>query len=204
MPSHIDAIEKVLKHEGGYVDHPADKGGATNYGITQRVYEEFVKRKVTKDEIRNMPRGNAIAIYKRDYWDRVRGDSIKDYAVAFLIFDAAVNSGVSTAIKTAQRILGINPDGVAGAEFIKHLNAFNSREFTTRYNKAREDFYKAIVAKNPSQQVFIKGWLKRVSDNVSYVSKWIGTPVGKATAGIAGFLLLSAVGFFLFRMFKKK
>ena len=61
MPSHIDAIEKVLKHEGGYVDHPADKGGATNFGITQKVYEEFVKRKVTKDEIKNMPRGNAIA-----------------------------------------------------------------------------------------------------------------------------------------------
>lgn len=204
MPSHIDAIEKVLKHEGGYVDHPADKGGATNFGITQKVYEDFVKRKVTKDEIKNMPRGNAIAIYKQNYWDRIKGDAIKDYAVAFLIFDAAVNSGVSTAIKTAQRILGINPDGVAGAEFIKHLNGFNPREFASRYNKAREDFYKAIVAKNPSQQVFIKGWLKRVSDNVSYVSKWIGTPVGKATVGIAGFLLIGAVGFFLFRMFKKK
>jgi len=204
MPSHIDAIEKVLKHEGGFVDNKLDRGGATNFGITKKVYEEFVGRPVTVDEIKNMPKGNAIAIYKKNYWDRVKGDSIKDYAVAFLIFDAAVNSGVSAAIKTAQKILGINPDGVAGTEFLKHLNNFNSKKFTEDYLKAREDFYKAIVAKNPSQQVFIKGWLNRVKDNISYASKWVGTPVGKVTVGLAGFLLIGAVGFFLFRMFKKK
>ena len=204
MPSHIDAIEKVLKHEGGFIDHKLDRGGATNFGITKKVYEEFVGRPVTVDEIKNMSKGNAIAIYKKNYWDRVKGDSIKDYAVAFLIFDAAVNSGVSAAIKTAQKILGINPDGVAGTEFLKHLNNFNSKKFTEDYLKAREDFYKAIVAKNPSQQVFIKGWLNRVKDNLTYASKWVGTPVGKVTVGIAGFLLIGAVGFFLFRMFKKK
>lgn len=192
MANHVDAINKVLQHEGGFVFHKDDKGGATNYGITKKVYEQYVGRTVTVDEIKNMPKGNAIEIYKKNYWDKIKGDSIKDFGVAFVVFDAAVNSGVSAAIKTAQKILGIAPDGLAGSEFIKHLNGANPKNFTSQYLKAREDFYKAIVAKNPTQQVFLKGWLRRVADN----AKFLGTPIG-ATVSIAVLALLG-LGFFLF------
>lgn len=203
MPGFNEAVEKVLKHEGGYVDDPLDRGGATNYGITQKVYENFVGRPVTKAEIKNMPIGNAKAIYKKEYWDKVKGDSLKDYAIAFLIFDAAVNSGVSTAIKTAQRILGINPDGIAGPEFIKHLNNFNAKSFTTQFLKAREDFYKAIVERNPSQQRFEKGWLNRVKENAAIAAKWVGTPVGKTVTGI-GLIAVLGLSFFLYLKLRKK
>lgn len=210
MPSHIDAIEKVLKHEGGFVNIPQDRGGATNFGITKKVYDEWMRKRTgnpkyesTIDEIKKMPRGNAILIYKENYWDKIKGDQIKDYAAAFLIFDAAVNSGVSQAIRTAQRILGIVPDGVAGSEFLKHLNNSNPKDFAQKYLKEREDFYKALVAKNPSQKIFEKGWLNRVKDNLAYVSNWIGTPVGKAAVGGFGILILGLAGFFLFRFLRR-
>lgn len=203
MPTYVDAINTILKHEGGFVDHKLDKGGATNFGITKKVYEEFVGRTVTVDEIRNMPKGNAVAIYKKNYWDKVKGDSIKDYAVALLIFDAAVNSGISNAVKLAQKILGIAQDGIAGNEFIKHLNGFDSKKFTSEYLKGREAFYRKIVENNPKQEVFLRGWLKRVEDNAKLVSKWIGTPVGKVTVGVGLFALLG-LGFFLFLKLRKK
>jgi lysozyme family protein len=211
MATFKEAVEKVLVHEGGYVFHKADKGGPTNLGITQRVYDEWMRKrtgnpnyKSTLEEMQKLPRGNAILIYKENYWDKIRGDEIKDYAVAFVIFDAAVNSGNAQAVRTAQRILQINPDGVAGKEYIKHLNAYDPKKFVEQYLAARKKFYADIIAKNPSQKVFEKGWFRRVSDNLEYVSKWVGTPVGKATVGIGGLLLLGTIGFFLFRFFKKK
>jgi lysozyme family protein len=209
MPSYVDAIEKVLKHEGGYVFDKNDRGGRTNMGITQTVYEQFLGRKLSEAEaeqvMKNMPKGNAIQIYKSQYWDKIKGDQIKTYIVAFLIFDAAVNSGVTQAIKTAQRVLGINPDGVAGPEYLKHLNNFDPQKFVDEYIKARKSFYQTIVDKNPTQQKFLKGWLKRASLNEAYakVVKFVGTTAGKATVGIGGLLLLTGV-FFLLRSLRKK
>ncbi len=203
MPSYVDAINTILKHEGGFVDHKLDKGGATNFGITKKVYEEYVGRTVTVEEIKNMPKGNAIAIYKKNYWDKIKGDSIKDYAVALLIFDAAVNSGISNAVKLSQKILGIAQDGIAGNEFIKHLNNFDSKKFANEYLKGREAFYRKIVENNPKQEVFLKGWLRRVEENAKLVSKFIGTPVGKVTVGVGLFALLG-LGFFLFLKLRKK
>ena len=63
------AINQVLVHEGGFVNHPADRGGPTNYGITKKVYEEFVGRPVSIQEIKDMPIGNVVAIYKEKYWE---------------------------------------------------------------------------------------------------------------------------------------
>jgi lysozyme family protein len=204
MPTYVDAINKVLEHEGGFVDHKLDKGGATNWGITQRVYEEFVGRPVSKEEMKTMPKGNAIQIYKKNYWDKIKGDSIKDYAVAFLIFDAAVNSGVGNAVKLAQKIVGVVQDGGAGSKTVEAINKYDPNKFSQQYLSGRESFYKSIVDKNPAQSVFLKGWLNRVKANASEVAKWVGTPVGKVTVSITGILLVGGLGFFLYRWLKKK
>jgi lysozyme family protein len=90
------SIKATLKHEGGYVDHPADPGGATNWGITIGVAREYWKKDATKADIKAMPQSVAVEIYRKRYWNEIGGDSLPaglDYAV----YDFGVNSGPSRA-----------------------------------------------------------------------------------------------------------
>jgi len=171
MSNFNKAVKKVLLHEGGYVDHPFDTGGATNWGITQGTYESYVGRKVTKDEIRNMPKGNAIQIYKELYWDKVAGDKIISYPISFIIFDQAVNRGVNTAIKQAQRVLGLPQTGFINNMTINALNNADEGSFVDDYLEESEEAYKKIVARNPTQEVFLAGWLKRVRSLRDYADR---------------------------------
>ena len=193
MANFTKAVEKVLEHEGGYVDHPLDRGGATNWGITQKTYESWVGRSVSKDEIKTMPRGNAIAIYKDLYWDKVMGDQIKDIAVAFVLFDQAVNRGVTSATKQAQQVLGIYPDGKLGPNTLERINNYDSKKFLEDYLQKSEDFYKNIVERNPSQVVFLKGWLNRVESLRDYAFSnitTVGISIGVIAAIAAGTYIL--------------
>ena len=203
MPSSIDAINKVMAIEGGFVNNPLDRGGATNYGITQKVYENFVGRSVSVDEIKNMPRGNAVAIYQKNYWNKIRGDDIKDFAVAYAIFDQAVNRGVVASVKQAQKVVGAVSDGIMGTQSINAINAMNPGLFLQRYLAESENAYKQIVANNPSQSVFIKGWLNRVDEIKNYARQVLGLPVVKAGIGLGAIALLS-LGIFLFLRSRKK
>ena len=98
-------IEFVLKYEGGYVNDPHDPGGETNYGISKRAYPNV--------DIKHLTREGAIAIYKRDYWDKVKGDSLP-YGLDLTVLDAAVNSGVGQSAKWLQRACGVVEDGSIG------------------------------------------------------------------------------------------
>lgn len=80
-----EAIKIILKHEGGYVNHPKDPGGETNFGITKRFYPDLVISKLTKEE--------ATRIYKRDYWERMKIDELYPEKAKLLVFDCAVNQG---------------------------------------------------------------------------------------------------------------
>lgn len=105
MSAFEKAFALVLGHEGGYVNHPNDPGGETKYGITKRTYPN--------EDIKNLTVGQAKAIYKRDFWDRVNGDELPP-ALALVCFDAAVNSGPGQAAKWLQAVLGVKADGVIG------------------------------------------------------------------------------------------
>ena len=164
------AIDQVLVHEGGFVNHPMDKGGPTNFGITQKVYEEFVGRSVSLEEMKNMPIGNAVRIYKEKYWDKIKGDEIKNYAIAFTIFDQAVNRGPSSAINQAQKILGLSQTGIADSSFVRSLNFQSPDIFLNQYIEASKDFYYMIVRNNSTQSVFLKGWLARTDSLKSYAA----------------------------------
>lgn len=168
MGNFTKAVEKVLEHEGGYVNNPADTGGATNFGITKRVYESFIGRPVSLTEMKVMPKGNAVAIYKANYWDKVKGDFIKSYSKAFILFDQAVNRGPSSAIKQAQRISGALPDGVIGPKTIEAINKMNEKSFIDNFVIESEKFYRSLVARKPSQAVFLNGWLNRVKSLEEY------------------------------------
>jgi lysozyme family protein len=109
-----EALKRVLVHEGGYADHPADPGGATMRGVTQRVYDGWRRRRALPvRSVRLIEPAEIEAVYRLQYWDAVRADDLPaglDYGV----FDAAVHSGPGQAAKWLQRALGVTADGQVG------------------------------------------------------------------------------------------
>ena len=151
------SFELLLKHEGGYVNHPDDPGGRTNHGITQRVYEKFLGEDVTEEEMKDMPLEDVFSIYKEDYWDRIRGDELPS-GVDLCVFDWAVNSGVSQASKALQRVLGVLDDGIIGSRTVAAAyRQENQAVVIEAISQKREDFYRALR----TFDTFGRGWLRR-------------------------------------------
>lgn len=103
------AFHALLGHEGGFVDHPADPGGATNWGVTQRVAREHGYT----GDMRHLPVERAKAIYRASYWAPIRADELPA-TLRYATFDAAVNSGNGQAVRWLQRALGVADDGRIG------------------------------------------------------------------------------------------
>lgn len=148
----------ILKTEGGYVDHPRDPGGATNLGITHRTLANWRGvPSVTKADVRNLTVDEAMAIYKDQYWDTVRGDRLPrglDYAV----FDYAVNSGPSKAAKDLQRVLGVSVDGIVGAETLAAAHAASAVQTIEDLSERRYAFVKGLSTFG----TFGRGWTRRI------------------------------------------
>lgn len=164
-----DALKVVLRFEGGFVDHPADRGGATNKGITQATYDEYrTKQLLPKRSVKEIEDKEVKEIYRKLYWEAVRGDEIVKIApkVAVLVFDTAVNSGARRAIIFLQQIVGTEADGILGPKTLaalkKRTEAIGEKKIAAAYLGSRMRFYRNIVEKNPSQAVFLKGWTNRV------------------------------------------
>ena len=147
------AIGRTLEHEGGYVNDPTDAGGETKYGISKRAYPDVDIAALTIED--------AKAIYKRDYWDKVKGDDINSQMNAFSIFDCAVNMGISRASKLAQKVVGALEDGVIGSESIAAINAYNMDLFDAQFRLEKIKFYAALCTKKPDQKKFLLGWINR-------------------------------------------
>lgn len=114
MRANFDAcLDHVLRSEGGYVDHPADPGGATNMGITHHTLASWRGNPVSKADVRALTRKEAEAIYRSRYWDMVRGDELPA-GIDLVAFDGAVNSGPSRGAKWLQSALGVDQDGRIG------------------------------------------------------------------------------------------
>ncbi len=154
------ALARVLRHEGGYSNHPADPGGPTNKGIIQRVYDAYRKaRGLTARSVRNLEDAELREIYRRQYWDAVRADELPaglDYAV----FDAAVNSGPAQAAKWLQRALGVAADGQVGAVT---LQAAASADVPGVIESVC-DLRLAMLKGLRTWPVFGRGWAARVAD----------------------------------------
>ena len=155
----IKCLETILHHEGGYVNHPKDPGGETNLGVTQRVYEEFGGTKDMKD----LTREDVEPIYKKNYWDRVKGDQLPA-GLDLCVFDFGVNAGTGRAAKYLQSLIGTTPDGGIGpntlakvSEYVKENGLKNTIE---NYSKARQEYYESLS----TFDTFGKGWTRRVKE----------------------------------------
>ena len=149
-----DIIEKVLEHEGGYVDDPTDAGGETKYGISKRAYPD--------EDIKELTIERAKELYKRDYWDRYRTADLPD-RLRHIYVDMCINMGGGRAIKILQEACNsknatkIDIDGGIGPATIKA--ASNVEPF--RLRAYRVMFYAELVMKKPEQERFWVGWFRR-------------------------------------------
>ncbi len=114
--SFSDALKAVLQHEGGYSDHPEDPGGATNRGITFRVFQNHHPH-ASLDDLRSISDSEVSSIYRSDYWDKCRCDELP-IGVDYVVFDAAVNSGPTQSARWLQRAVGATDDGLIGRQTI--------------------------------------------------------------------------------------
>lgn len=152
-----EALEHVLKHEGGFVNHKLDKGGITNLGVTIAVWEEWIGRKSSEDEMRNLKPEDVAPLYKKMYWDRVKGDDLPS-GVNYCVFDAAVNSGTGRAAKWLQEAVGAVPDGAIGAKTLAKVASHDADSLVNAYCDVRLNFLKGLK----TFDTFGKGWSRRV------------------------------------------
>lgn len=149
----------MLKSEGGYVHHPSDPGGRTNLGVTQATWENWVGRGSDEAEMRGLTPEKVEPMYKKKFWDAVRGDELP-MGLDYLMFDFAVNAGAGRAIKTLQTAVGVTPDGGFGPMTMAAVQAVDPVELIERFSQAKEDFYRSLT----TFATFGKGWLNRVAD----------------------------------------
>ena len=154
-----NAFAAVLKHEGGYVNHPKDPGGRTNLGVTQRAWEEYVDRDVTEAEMRALTPEIVKPFYKTKYWDKIRGDELPS-GVDYAAYDLAVNSGVGRAAKYLQKIAGVPADGIIGPKSMEAILSCNPEETVDALCDMRLDFLQRL----PTWDTFGKGWGRRVEE----------------------------------------
>ncbi len=150
-------IERVLTHEGGYVNDPRDPGQETRWGISKRAYPQV--------DIRNLTRAQAVDIYRRDFWQRVRGDELPR-EFAFQALDAAVNHGIGNAVRWMQRAAGVADDGVIGPVTLAAVQRAQAADLVLRFNAERLRFY----AKLTTFSTFGRGWVNRVAGNLEHAA----------------------------------
>lgn len=174
------AIEIVLKHEGGFVDDPADPGGATNFGVSIR----YLKQRgdldgdglldgdfdgdgdIDDDDIKNMTVEEAKEVYRTGFWDKNDLGKIKEFIIAERVFDMCVNMGPRQAGKILQRACnyfgsGLVVDGIMGPNTFRATNNIDANKLIReiRFNHAK--FYLDLVEEKPTLAKFINGWLRR-------------------------------------------
>lgn len=179
MSTFEKAIPVILKHEGGYVNHPNDPGGATNYGVSLRFLKDvpLVYGDIDHDgdvdvqDIRNMTPAQAAVIYKAFWWDKYRYSVVWDQTIATKIFDFSVNMGASRAHKLLQLALNnafsmnLTVDGVLGNASFTSINAITDGQqeqvLITAYCNEAWGFYQRLIAGNPKFKAFENGWRNR-------------------------------------------
>lgn len=164
MSDFAAALSFTLKWEGGYVNDPADPGGATNKGITQRTYDAWrTGLKLPCQPVKTISDTEVQKIYEGSYWASVHGPELPD-PVAMVAFDIGVNMGVKRSVTLMQAASGASADGVWGPNTKKAVLAQDPVEFAAELCDAREKYYRNLAAQKPTLGKFLKGWLNRTND----------------------------------------
>lgn len=168
-----EALQLTLKYEGGYVNHPNDPGGATNKGVTQKVYDTYRKEHgLATKTVKEISDQEVEDIYYSKYWLKGRCDKLPDN-LAIVHFDTSVHSGIRQSSKFVQRSVGANDDGMIGPKTLatveKAVKTVGVPALLKDFLDQRRNFFKLIADRNPKLQVFMKGWMNRVASLENYV-----------------------------------
>ena len=147
------AFDRLINHEGGYVNDSRDPGGQTKYGISKRSYPYH--------DILNMTLDQAKAIYRKDFWNAVRADELPE-AVRFSVFDTAVNAGIPRAIRFLQRAARVDDDGVLGPITMQAVASANPGILVARFNGYRMDHLNDLKI----WPTYGRGWSQRIAENL--------------------------------------
>ena len=150
-------FDRVIGHEEGYVNNPRDPGGETKWGISKRAYPKL--------NIAKLSREDAKKIYKKDFWNVIKGDSLPD-AIAFQLMDFAINSGPETAIRYFQRALGVADDGHFGPVSREAMTKTTQTDMVMRLNAERLDFMTRLSNWSDAS----RGWARRIARNLQFGS----------------------------------
>jgi lysozyme family protein len=154
-----EALQKVLAHEGGFVHHKDDPGGMTNLGCTKAVWEEWCGHPVSEKSMRALTPADVAPLYKRKFWDKVKGDELP-HGVDYVVFDCAINSGPGRAIKFLQGCVGADMDGMIGPKTMALVQSANQKQLIEDYSKRRLSFLMDLQ----HWSTFGKGWTRRVNE----------------------------------------
>lgn len=154
-----EALQVILHHEGLWSDHKDDPGGATMKGVTMAVFEKFLGRPATKDELRNISDEQLQTIYGNQYWNRIAGDRLPA-GLDLCVFDMAVNAGPGRAVKLLQEIVGVPADGGLGPRTLAAVAEQDPLSLIRQFSEERRKFYKSLK----TFEVFGRGWLRRVDE----------------------------------------
>ena len=156
-----DIIENVLEAEGGFVDHAADRGGVTNFGITKRTLSQWRGRNVTRLDIERLTKAEAHEIIKCRDVDVQGIHKLDDPELQAQVVDTAVHSGPVLAVKDLQRALRVKQDGIIGPKTLGRIEAKGAEGAPQQMVIERVTRLGNNCVKDPSQNVFLKGWLAR-------------------------------------------
>ena len=157
------ALTLLLRHEGGWSSNVHDPGGSTMKGITKKVYDAYMGKVTTDEELKNIPDHHVAEIYRKQYWDRVNGDKLAS-GLDISIFDWAVNSGCGRAVKALQKCVGAKQDGGLGPLTLKAVGGKDPKELIEMISVERETFYRKLR----TFKHFGKGWLRRNNETRSH------------------------------------
>jgi lysozyme family protein len=165
-----ECVAVVLRHEGGFVDHPRDPGGATNRGITLRTLRDWRgDDSLTADAVRELTEEEAREIYFARFWNPIRADELPP-GVDLAVFDFAVNSGPGRAARELQAAVGATADGAIGRATLAAVRAADAAQVVGNLSERRRAFLRRL----PTFETFGRGWLRRVADVEKIARERIG------------------------------
>ena len=154
-----ESLLKLLQHEGGFVNDPQDPGGMTNLGVTKKVWESWISRPATKQDMMALTPLAVGSLYKAKYWDKVRGDDLPD-GLDYCVFDFAVNSGVGRAARALQGLVGAAVDGMIGRSTLAAVHAMDPVTLINELCDHRQRFLEGLSTFHR----FGRGWTRRVKE----------------------------------------
>ena len=160
------AFDGMIVAEGGFSADERDNGnklpdgrkGSTMLGVTQYNWENYIGHKVTHEQMKKLTPADVEPMYKKKYWDAVRGDDLPS-GIDYLVFDMGVNAGPGRSIKLLQQSVGVPADGGLGPITLSAVKAADPQKLIEYFSKEKEEFYRSL----PTFGVYGNGWLNRVA-----------------------------------------